>query len=84
MEQEYFDIERLQSNFKAALKDETDVVLDFYLEGFKELCKYVLQSFGLSDIDFFLFLFRVCVNHALLSSCCFQIFSIDGIRFWFY
>lgn len=40
MEQEYFDIGSLQRNFEAALKDETDISMDFYLEGFKELCKY--------------------------------------------
>ncbi|XP_031625480.1 ceramide-1-phosphate transfer protein [Contarinia nasturtii] len=40
MEQEFFDIENLQTNFKAALKDETDIAMDFYLEGFKELYKF--------------------------------------------
>lgn len=40
MNQEFFDIESLQRNFKAALKDETDIAMDFYLDGFKELCKY--------------------------------------------
>lgn len=39
MEQEFFDIESLQSNFKNSLREETDVAMDFYLEGFKELCK---------------------------------------------
>lgn len=43
MDGEYFDIESLQRNFTAALKDETDVAMDFYLEGFKELCKYVMS-----------------------------------------
>lgn len=41
MGQNYFDIENLHKNFTAALKDETDVTMDFYLEGFKELSKYV-------------------------------------------
>lgn len=41
MEQEYFDIEKLHKDFTAALKDDTDVTMDFYLEGFKELSKCV-------------------------------------------
>lgn len=40
MEQEFFDIESLHRNFEAALKDGTDIAMDFYLEGFKELYKY--------------------------------------------
>lgn len=40
MEQDFFDIESLHKNFTAALKDDTDVVMDFYLEGYKELSKY--------------------------------------------
>lgn len=43
MENEFFDIESLQKNFTASLKDQTDVVMDFYLEGFKELYKYELN-----------------------------------------
>lgn len=39
MEQEYFDIESLQKNFTASLKDQNDVTMDLYLEGFKELYK---------------------------------------------
>lgn len=40
MDSDRFDIENLHKNFTAALKDETDVMMDFYLEGFKELYKY--------------------------------------------
>lgn len=36
---DFFDIESLHKNFEAALKDETDIMMDFYLEGFKELYK---------------------------------------------
>lgn len=39
MNQDRFDIERLQTNFQASLKDSHDVLLDYYLEGFKELEK---------------------------------------------
>lgn len=42
MEMDRFDIESLHKNFTACLKDETDVMMDFYLEGFKELYKYGL------------------------------------------
>lgn len=41
MEQNYFDIEKLHKNFTAAMKDDTDVTMDLYLEGFKELSKCV-------------------------------------------
>lgn len=51
METQFFDIESLQKNFEAALKDEIDVAMDFYLEGFKELEKYTdsIQSSSHSD-----------------------------------
>lgn len=39
MDKEFFDIEKLLKNFTASLKDDTDVTMDFYLEGFKELYK---------------------------------------------
>lgn len=39
MEQDFFDIEKLHKNFTAALKDDTDVMMDLYLEGYKELSK---------------------------------------------
>lgn len=41
MEQNFFDIEKLHKNFTAALNDDTDVTMDFYLDGFKELSKCV-------------------------------------------
>lgn len=41
MAHELFDIEKLHRNFEASLKDATDVLIDQYLEGFKELYKYV-------------------------------------------
>lgn len=41
MDQERFDIEKLHKNFEASLKDSHDIIMDFYLEGFKELYKYV-------------------------------------------
>lgn len=40
MAHELFDIEKVHSNFEASLKDATDVLMDEYLEGFKELYKY--------------------------------------------
>lgn len=41
MDQNFFDIEKLHTNFTSSLKDDADdVVMDFYLEGFKELYKY--------------------------------------------
>lgn len=37
----FFDIEKLHRNFTSSVEDDsTDVVMDFYLEGFKELYKY--------------------------------------------
>lgn len=39
MAQDKFDIEKLQSSFEASLKDQTDISLEFYLAGFKELYK---------------------------------------------
>lgn len=39
MNQDKFDIEKLQSNFQASLKDESDILLEYYLAGFKELYK---------------------------------------------
>lgn len=39
MAQDKFNIEKLQSNFQASLKDQTDVSLEYYLAGFKELYK---------------------------------------------
>lgn len=44
MEQDFFDVEKLHKNFTAALKDDTDVMMDFYLEGYKELSKYVNRT----------------------------------------
>lgn len=41
MENNRFDIEKVHSSFEACLKDECDVILDQYLEGYKELYKYV-------------------------------------------
>lgn len=40
MAHELFDIEKVHSKFEASLKDATDVLMDEYLEGFKELYKY--------------------------------------------
>lgn len=39
MAQERFDIEKLHENFNASLKDSDDILMDYYLEGFKELYK---------------------------------------------
>lgn len=36
---ERFDIEKVHINFEACLKEPADVLLDYYLEGFKELYK---------------------------------------------
>lgn len=52
MDQEYFDIENLHKNFTASVKDENDVAMDFYLEGFKELYKYEQNLVDSSIIDF--------------------------------
>lgn len=41
MAQDRFDIEKVHENFKAALKEEADVLIDFYIEGYKELYKCV-------------------------------------------
>lgn len=39
MAQDRFDIEKVHINFEACLKDPADILLDQYLEGFKELYK---------------------------------------------
>lgn len=41
MAHERFDIEKMHSNFEASLKDSADVLMDQYLEGYKELYKYI-------------------------------------------
>lgn len=40
MDQNFFDIEKLHTNFTSSLIDDEDVMMDLYLEGFKELYKY--------------------------------------------
>lgn len=40
MAHDLFDIEKVHSNFEASLKDQADVLMDQYLDGFKELYKY--------------------------------------------
>lgn len=57
VEQEFFDVEKLHKSFTAALKDDTDVMMDLYLEGYKELSKCVSKKFVfakqiLQSIDF--------------------------------
>lgn len=61
MEQEFFDIESLNTNFKAALRDETDIAMDFYLEGFKELCKYDL-NWAIDFLFVWLTVFVLCLD----------------------
>lgn len=39
MGEDRFDIEKLHINFQASLKDSHDILMDCYLEGFKELYK---------------------------------------------
>lgn len=48
-----FDIEKLHSNFQASLKDSDDILLDCYLEGFKELYKWVYLNSSFLDRDLF-------------------------------
>lgn len=44
MAHDLFDIEKVHSNFEASLKDSADVLMDHYLDGFKELYKYIIES----------------------------------------
>lgn len=41
MAQERFDIEKLHEKFEASLKEPADILMDEYLDGFKELYKWV-------------------------------------------
>lgn len=43
MAQERFDLQIVLHNFEKCLKDPNDVLTDFYLDGFRELYKYVLK-----------------------------------------
>lgn len=43
MEHERFDIEKVQVNFQSSLKDQTDIFMEFYLKGYRELYKYEVK-----------------------------------------
>lgn len=52
MAEDRFDIEKVHKNFEASLKDAEDVILDYYLEGFRELFKYEALASKLSWRNF--------------------------------
>lgn len=70
MTNELFDIEKVHRTFEASLKDPADVLTDQYLEGFKELYKFV----NANRFSFFHFFNFSIAQFAL------QIFPTDGLR----
>lgn len=63
MANDRFDIEIVHRNFRASFKDPADVLMDPYLDGFKELHKYEWNTQWETFVHFIVFL---------------QIFPIDG------
>lgn len=69
MTNELFDIEKVHSTFEASLKDPADVLTDQYLEGFKELYKFVNAHLARFSV------FNFSISHLVL-----QVFPTDGLR----
>lgn len=69
MESEKFDLVFVTEKFKESLEHEEDVLLEFYLQAFREILKFVLILL--------LFEFTIMNNFKLL-----QILSTDGFNLW--
>lgn len=70
--QDRFDLQKVHDHFVAAIKEPADVYIDTYLEGYKELFKYIITN--RLRRDFTLEQARIDRIHNS------QIFPIDGHR----